>query len=113
MARVIKEVGRPHDCHAELRRDLSNLDLWPGSVAECSCGNTFVLRDDQRDGPMWNQTLGKVRVVHRYTSHGHPCCRLCPRDAVATVHRCGGVGRCTTCGPEADSIHAAEGTTNA
>lgn len=53
MAKIVKEVGRPHDCQAELKQELGQMDLMPGSVAECSCGNRFERRDDQRDGLYW------------------------------------------------------------
>lgn len=45
-------VSRPesHDCHRELQ-ELSKEPI--GTVAKCSCGRRFVMRDDQRDGPYW------------------------------------------------------------
>lgn len=53
MAKMIKEVLRPHPCREEIAKDLGAFDLRPGSIAECSCGKQFVLRDDQRDGLYW------------------------------------------------------------
>lgn len=59
MAKLIKEVRRPHDCRGELKAEFGHLDLWPGSIADCSCGKRFTLKDSQRDGPYWFET-GKV-----------------------------------------------------
>ena len=49
--KIIKEVRRPHGCTAELATIAE--DLWLGSIVECSCGQQYVRRDDQRDGLYW------------------------------------------------------------
>jgi hypothetical protein len=49
---VIKEVPSPHDCQPELR-EVSKMDLWIGSIVECSCGDRYVCNDDQREGLHW------------------------------------------------------------
>ncbi len=51
MARLVHET-QYHSCAEELR-SLGNPYL--GSIAECSCGNQFIRRDDQRDGYYWEQ----------------------------------------------------------
>jgi hypothetical protein len=49
MARIIY-IPEQHNCHDELKP----FDPMPvGTVAECSCGTKWVMRDDQRDGPYW------------------------------------------------------------
>jgi hypothetical protein len=50
--KVIKEVLPPHDCQPELRQ-VSAMDLWIGSIVECSCGQRYIRNDDQRDGLHW------------------------------------------------------------
>lgn len=42
----------PHRC----RKELDGLGAVPtDTVAECSCGRTYVMREDQRDGQYWSQ----------------------------------------------------------
>lgn len=51
MARLI-HVPDQHNC----RTELSSLGKQPvGSIAECSCRKQYVMRDDQRDGPFWDE----------------------------------------------------------
>lgn len=45
---------------------------------------------------------------HRWTSHGHACCRsalLATGTRPASVARCGGPGICSTCAVEASRAH--------
>lgn len=52
MAKVIKRTER-HNCHEEIKE--VDVDLYLGSIVECSCGNRFIKRDDQRDGNYWQE----------------------------------------------------------
>jgi len=53
MAKIIKEVLRPHPCHVELAQQVELANLWVGSQVQCSCGQMFRRADDQRDGLHW------------------------------------------------------------
>lgn len=53
MAKVIRRVERAHPCHTELA-ELDTRALECGSVAECSCGRLYTLRENQRDGMYWH-----------------------------------------------------------
>lgn len=54
MARIVKAVRKPHDCGAELKfLELDNVDLLPGSIAECSCGLQYALKEEQFEGMYW------------------------------------------------------------
>jgi hypothetical protein len=51
MAKIIKDVRRPHGCTAELATITE--DLWIGSIVECSCGQRYERRErreNQMDG---------------------------------------------------------------
>jgi len=49
---IIKAVKR-HDCYEELPPAQATDDLWYGSEVRCSCGQDFMLEEDQRDGDYW------------------------------------------------------------
>lgn len=51
MAKIIKQVRRPHGCTAELAAITE--DLWIGSIVECSCGQRYERRENQLDGSYW------------------------------------------------------------
>ncbi|HCT81187.1 MAG TPA: hypothetical protein DGT23_32380 [Micromonosporaceae bacterium] len=55
MAKVIKQTQR-HNCHEEIKE--VDVDLYLGSIVECSCGKRFKKCDDQRDGPYWSELNG-------------------------------------------------------
>lgn len=50
-ARLIKET-HPHSCHEELR-ELG--DPYIGSIAECSCGQQYIRKEQQFDGRYWSE----------------------------------------------------------
>lgn len=52
MARIVKHTKRPHDCRAELGREIIE-EIYFGTVVECSCGNQFMWVEHQIDGPYW------------------------------------------------------------
>lgn len=55
MARITKLVEKPHPCREEIEHDIPDWrKLGLGTEATCSCGQAFVLRDEQRDGLYWD-----------------------------------------------------------
>lgn len=58
------EMPQPRcDCHTKAMEFFkAHGEVWPlGTVIECDCGKQFVLRDDQRDGLYWHQTIIKIK----------------------------------------------------
>jgi hypothetical protein len=60
VATVIKRTER-HDCLQEV----ADVDegLYVGSEVECSCGQQFVKRDDQRDGLYWAKKKPPLTIM--------------------------------------------------
>lgn len=136
MARIVS-MPDTHKCSPELNLLLGELTedgkATPGVVAECSCGKRHTIREDPRDSRLWweehtkppgylQQVMhdvgtqlaagilaqAKAAASHRWTSHGHRCCREAPLSIVGRprVHRCGGPRLCKPCAVEAAEAHS-------
>ena len=71
MAKIIYSPNL-HDCRDELK-DLGSQRV--GTVAQCSCGTRWVVREDQRDGYYWTPQPGPVYSVAQQIDRGHGCDR--------------------------------------
>jgi hypothetical protein len=59
VAEVVNRVEF-HDCREEITADGLD-DLYIGSVVQCSCGQRYVRRSDQRDGLYWAEVRENYR----------------------------------------------------
>lgn len=60
MARLIYLAIR-HRCTEEIDEDPKLKGLYIGSIVECSCGEWFIRREDQRDGEYWGLYEGEKK----------------------------------------------------
>ena len=59
-------------------------------------------------GPHVVTTTNVSTINHRYTHHGHPCCRRAAGDRPEAIARCGGAPMCAKCQTDVELIHRGE-----
>ncbi len=76
MATVVIHTPDQHRCDDELK----TFGPQPiGTIAECSCGTRYVMRDEQRDGPYWAKKSDRT-YIGRWDRDGYTIrCRGCLR----------------------------------
>lgn len=53
MAKIIHTPSL-HDTGIACQKEFAELGPIPvGTIAECSCGDQYICRDEQKDGPYW------------------------------------------------------------